>query len=55
MSKDQINGREPELSEDDIPREQLGPRGVPSKESPTRMTPQRAKKTPRDVDPGHTA
>ena len=49
------NGRETEKSEDDIQREQLGPRGVPGKESPAKMTPQREKKTPRDVDPGHTA
>jgi hypothetical protein len=42
-------------SEDDIQREKLGPRGVPGKESPTKMTPQREKKTPKDVDPGHTA
>jgi hypothetical protein len=55
MPKDPINGREPELSEDDIQREELGPRGVPGKESPARMTPQREKKTPNDVDPGHTA
>jgi len=40
----QPNGREPELSEDDIQREQLGPRGVPGKESPTKMTPQRERK-----------
>jgi hypothetical protein len=55
MPKDPINGREPELSEDDIQREELGPRGVPGKESPARMTPQREKKMPNDVDPGHTA
>ena len=50
-----INGREPEKSEEDIQREQLGPRGVPGKESPARMTPQREKKTPKDFHPGHTA
>ncbi|BAL77000.1 hypothetical protein [Bradyrhizobium cosmicum] len=55
MPTEPINGREPELSEDDIQREQLGPRGVPGKESPTKMTPQREKKTPGNVDPGHTA
>jgi len=49
------NGREPEFSEEDMQREQLGPRGVPGKPSPARMTPQRDKKTPKDVDPGHTA
>jgi hypothetical protein len=55
MPTEPINGREPELSEDDIQREQLGPRGVPGKESPAKMTPQRDKKTPGNVDPGHTA
>jgi hypothetical protein len=50
-----INGVEPERSEDDIQREQLGPRGVPERESPAKMTPQREKKTPKDVDPGHPA
>ncbi|MBR0908250.1 hypothetical protein [Bradyrhizobium liaoningense] len=50
-----INGVEPERSEEDIQREELGPRGVPGRESPTKMTPQREKKTPKDVDPGHTA
>jgi hypothetical protein len=39
----------------DIQREQLGPRGVPEKVSPTTMTPQRNKKTPKNVDPGHSA
>jgi hypothetical protein len=55
MPQEPINGREPDKSEDDIQREKLGPRGVPGKESPTKMTPQREKKTPKDVDPGHTA
>jgi hypothetical protein len=41
MPDEQINGREPEKSEDDIQREKLGPRGVPGKESPAKMTPQR--------------
>jgi hypothetical protein len=49
-----INGVEPEKSEDDIQREQLGPRGVPGAPDPAKMTPQRAKKTPKHVDPGHT-
>lgn len=52
--KDRINGREPDFSEEDIQREQLGPRGVPVK-SPTKMTPQRETKTPKNVDSGHTA
>jgi hypothetical protein len=54
VAKEPINGVEPELSEDDIQREQLGPRGVPGKESPAKMTPQRDKKTPKDVDQRHT-
>jgi hypothetical protein len=54
-SDKKINGREPALSEDDIQREKLGPRGVPNKESPAKMTPPREKKTPREVDPGHPA
>ncbi|MCK1356229.1 hypothetical protein IVB56_35475 [Bradyrhizobium sp. CW7] len=50
-----INGVEPKRSEDDIQREEFGPRGVPGQESPAKMTPQREKKTPKDVDPGHPA
>jgi hypothetical protein len=49
-----INGREPEFSEEDIQREELGPRGVPGKESPAKMTPQAEKNTPRDPDTGYT-
>jgi hypothetical protein len=55
MPDEPINGREPDKSEDDIQRGKLGPRGVPGNESPAKMTPQREKKTPHDVDPGHTA
>jgi hypothetical protein len=43
------------FSEEDIQREHLGPRGVPGKESPAKMTPQREKKQPKDVDTRHTA
>lgn len=50
----QTDDRAPRQSEDDIQREQLGPRGVPGKPAPAKMTPQREKKTPKDVDPGHT-
>jgi hypothetical protein len=50
-----INGREPSFSEEDLQREELDPRGVPGRYSPTKMTRQREKKTPKDVDPGHTA
>jgi hypothetical protein len=49
------NGVEPPFSEDDIQRGQFGPRGVPGAPDPAKMTPQREKKTPKDVDPGHTA
>jgi hypothetical protein len=55
MPDETINGREPEFSEEDLQRKELGPRGVPGKESPAKMTPQREKKQPKDVDPGHTA
>ena len=50
-----INGVEPDISEDDIQRDQLGPRGVPGAPDPSRMTPQREKKTPENPDPGHSA
>jgi hypothetical protein len=50
-----LNGVEAEKSEDDIQRELLGPRGVPGAPDPAKMTPQRAKKTPSEVDPGHPA
>jgi hypothetical protein len=54
-SRTPTNGLEPEKSEEDLQREQLGPRGVPGAPDPAKMTPQREKKTPPDVDPGHTA
>jgi hypothetical protein len=43
------------LTEDEMQRERLGPRGVPGQPDPARMTPQRKKKTPEKIDPGHTA
>jgi hypothetical protein len=50
------NGVEPDFTEDDIQREQLGPRGVPGAPDPAKMTPQREKKTPRYyIDPGHVS
>jgi hypothetical protein len=55
MPKDPVNGREPDFSQDDVQREELGPRGVLGKSDPAKMTPQRDKKTPKNVDPGHTA
>jgi hypothetical protein len=43
-------------TEDDIAREKLGPRGEPGKPSPSKMTPQREKKTPKSGNfDGHTA
>jgi len=50
-----INGREPSFSEDDIAQEELGSTTDGSQQERDRMTPQRAKKTPRNDDPGHTA
>ncbi|MDR6306406.1 hypothetical protein GGQ85_004137 [Nitrobacter vulgaris] len=50
----QLDDGKSRLSEDDIQREQLGPRGVPGKPDPAKMTPQREKKTPKNIDPGHT-
>jgi hypothetical protein len=55
MPTEPVNGREPDFSEDDIQGEELGPRGVPGKSDPAKMTPQRNKKMPKNVDPGHTA
>lgn len=49
------NGVEPAFSEDDIQREAFGPRGVKGAPDPAVMTPQRAKKTPSHIDPGHTS
>ncbi|WP_407146572.1 hypothetical protein [Bradyrhizobium sp. ORS 86] len=50
------NGIEPAFSEDDLQRQELGPRGVPGQPDPAKMTPQRAKKTPIDSGSGgHTA
>lgn len=43
------------LTEDDMQAATLGPRGEPGRPSPATMTPQRAKKTPRRLEPGHTA
>ena len=51
----QLEDGEPRLSEEDIQRSMLGPRGVPGGPDPAKMTPQRRKKTPADFDPGHTA
>jgi hypothetical protein len=50
----QLDDGKPRLSEDDIQQDQFGPRGVRGKPDPA-MTPQREEKTPKDIDPGHTA
>jgi hypothetical protein len=51
-------GREPDVdrpTEDDIAQARLGgPRGAPELK-PAPMTPQRRKKMPSKIDPGHTA
>jgi hypothetical protein len=49
------NGVEPPFSEDDLQREQLGPRGIPEQPDQAKMTPQRKKKTPNSDFDGHTA
>ena len=51
----QLDDGKPRLSEDDMQRAQFGPRGVLGQPDPARMTPQRRKKTPKNVDPGHVA
>jgi hypothetical protein len=51
----QIDDGRPRQSEDDIQREQFGPRGIPGKPDPAKMVPQRKKKTPSEFDPGHPA
>jgi hypothetical protein len=48
------NGVEPPFSEEDIQREQFGPRGIPGAPDPAKMTPRREKRTPKNVEPGHT-
>lgn len=50
----QLDDGKPRVSEDDIQRNQFGPRGVRGKPDSAKMTPQRDKKTPKNVDPGHT-
>lgn len=54
MPNEPINGREPAFSEEDIQQEELGPRGVPGKESPAKMTPQAEKNTQKDPPTGYT-
>jgi hypothetical protein len=54
MPKDSINGREPDFSEDDIQREQFGPRSAAGKDDPAKMTPQREKKQSKPSIPAHS-
>lgn len=49
----QLEDGKPRLTEDDMARAQLGPRGVPGAPDPARMTAQQAKNYPKYVDPGH--
>ena len=51
----QLDDGVPRPTEDDIQRELLGPRGVPGKPSPAKMTPQAEKNTPSYADPPHPA
>lgn len=51
----QIDDGKPRLSEDDIARMVLGPRGVPGKPDTAKMVPQQAKNIPLYIDPGHTS
>lgn len=51
----QIDDGKPRLTEDDITRAKLGPRGVPGEADPLRMTPRQKKDTTPDIDPGHPA
>jgi hypothetical protein len=51
----QLDDGKPRLSEDDIARARLGPRGVPDGPDAAKMTPQQEKNMPENVDPGHTA
>lgn len=51
----QLDDRKPRLSEDDITRALLGPRGVVGKPDTARMTPQQEKNMPNYLDPGHTS
>jgi len=51
----QLDDRKPRLSEDDITRALLGPRGVVGKPDTAIMTPQQEKNMPNYLDPGHTS
>jgi hypothetical protein len=49
-------GEEERLTEDEIARRKLGPRGVPGGENPTKITPQQEKNLPKEGEfDGHVA
>jgi hypothetical protein len=54
MPKERIDGQESEFTEEDRQREQFGRRDVPGKADPSKMTLQRDKKPPKDIEPDHT-
>ena len=50
------NSEEERLTEDEIARRKLGPRGVPGGEDSTKMTPQQEKNIPKEGEfDGHVA
>jgi hypothetical protein len=49
------NREDGRLTEDDIARQDLGPRGEKGKPDTARMTPDSELQTPSSLDPGHTA
>jgi len=52
----QIREEEQRLTEDEIARKKLGPRGVPGGQDTAKMTPQQAKNIPKTGEfDGHTA
>jgi hypothetical protein len=48
-----LDDGKPRLTEDDIARALLGPRGVPGGPDTAKMVPQQEKNIPRYIDPGH--
>jgi len=51
----QMMDHEPRWTEDDLQRQEFGPRGVPGKPDPARMVPQQKKNMPENAEGGHTA
>ncbi|CAM5457116.1 putative protein OS=Afipia felis OX=1035 GN=BN961_00360 PE=4 SV=1 [Afipia felis] len=52
---DQVDDFRQKQTEDEQQRAELGPRGVPGKADPAKMTPQNKKNTPENAEGGHTA